>query len=81
MTTVCSPHGMKTFSRLAVHVGMLLRNTAATRQQQHVTVDPYGLGFRIAWTDDEGQYAGGEQENLTVAVSELTERVSEYGHG
>lgn len=57
---------------------MLLPTTAATRQQQHVTVDPYGLGFRIAWTDDEGQHAGGEQENLTVAVLEFTETVGEY---
>lgn len=64
-------------AKLVLSVVVLLPATATA--QHGVVVDPYGLGFRVTWRDSHGHNAG-EQDQITLLVSELTERVGKH-HG
>lgn len=55
---------------------MMLLLPVTTAAQQGVAVDPYGLGFRVAWRGGPNHSAG-DQEKMTLAISEIKEMVGE----
>lgn len=75
----CLPFGtsMKSCSVAALLLvwASSLDPTTSAPQSTAVVVEPYELGFRVAWRDTLDGHASEDYEPMTILVSELTERV------